>query len=413
VAFGRGTFDSKFRDLMIVLLFALTLSLPSKVLCQEQSTSGGFFSRWSENDTVSGALFGTSNLWDKSYEDWTAWKKDHSLPITVGAHNWFHVNNGGPNASGYGIPGLRGTYYWFLDADPRLTLNNDLIQAIGYHGEMRFRESDDKFRAFFHNTHAWFYENYGYLDTPIGRFKGGHIWKRFGLDWDGTWWGNVQYFDGLKLDTGYGFSWENTWYPADSLKLDSLVQYFISEADVSGSLVGANPQSVSGSKERNIGVIRLVPTWQLNDDSSLAIGISGLAGEIQNTAALGGDTSQLAWAADVTYTWKKFKVFGEVDQSFGVLNPARYVSGGPSDRITDVLAGIAYQHGPVTYRFNWSGGFDVNPSGHQYLWVPGVTVALTKNVLLYAEYVKWTVTSSADKRAVFEDGFQLVLNWRL
>jgi hypothetical protein len=26
-------------------------------------------------------------------------------------------------------------------------------------------------------------------DTPVGRFKGGQVWKRFGLDCDGTWWG--------------------------------------------------------------------------------------------------------------------------------------------------------------------------------------------------------------------------------
>lgn len=415
VVFDGEKLNRKTRLLTVAMLFGCVLAAASQGVSREQISTNGFLEKWSSSDTVSGALFGTNNFWDTSYENWEAWKQEHHLPITIGAYNWFHINNGGPAASGYGIPGLRGTYYWYLDADPRITLHNDFIQAIGYHGELRFRESDNKFRSYFHNTHEWFYENYGYVDTPVGRLKGGQIWMRFGMDWDDTWWGDVQYFDGLKLDTGYGFSWENTWHPTDDnrFKLGSFVQYFITQPDVSGSLVGANPQSVPGSHERNIGVIRLVPTWQLTDKSSLAIGVSGLAGQIQNTAALGGDTSQLAWAADATYTYEHFKVFGEVDQSFGVINPNRYVSGGPSDRITDTEIGAAYQCGPVTYRLAWSAGFDANPSGHQYLWVPGVTVALTKNVTLYAEYVNWNVTNSADKRTVFENGFQLALNWRL
>lgn len=407
--------NRKTRLLSVVLLFGCALAAVSQEVRQEQTSTGGFLERWGSSDTVSGAVFGTNDLWDSTYKDWQIWKGQHHLPITVGAYNWFHINNGGPNASGYGIPGLGGTYFWYVDADPRLALNNATVSAVGAEVEARFRESSDKFRSYFYGANAWLYQAYAYADTPVGRFMGGQIWKRFGLDWDESWWGDVQYFDGLKLDTGYGFSWENTWHPTDGnrFKLDSFVQYFISQPDVSGSLVGANPQSVPGAQERNVGVIRLVPTWQLTADSSLALGVSGLAGEIRNLTPASGDTSRLAWAADATYTYGHFKVFGEVDQSFGVINPNRYVSGGPSDRITDTEVGAAYQYGPVTYRLAWSAGFDANPSGHQYLWVPGVTVALTKNVTLYAEYVNWNVTNCADKRTVFENGFQLALNWRL
>lgn len=381
----------------------------------EPSADTSFLQRWAASDTVSTALLGKDNFWDSSYERWDAWKKAHHIPITFGAQSWFHINNGGPAGSGYGEPGLSGTYYWYLKADPRWTLNqNDFIQAIGYHGELRFRDSPDKFRSWFSNSrrHAWFYQNYGYVDTPVGRFKAGQIWKRFGLDWDGTWWGDAQYFDGLKLDTGYGFSWENTWHPGRRFKLQSYAQYFISEAGVSGSLAGANPQSVPGSHERNLGVFRLVPTWQLTKDSSLAIGVSGLAGQIRNTtSALGGNTSQLAYAVDGTYTWRNFKIFSEVDQSFGRLNPNRYVSGGPSNRITDTEIGAAYQYGPVTYRIAWSAGFDANPSGRQYIWVPGVTIAFAKNVTLYAEYVNWRSIDHAGNRSQLENGFQLAFAW--
>ncbi len=397
------------KTLMLGLVLHWTMAVAEE---NTSASPGDFLKRLGNSHTLSGALFEPNNRWDTGYHAWQTWKGTHHLPISIGAYNWLHVNNDGPTPSGYGIPGLRGTYFWYVDADPHVSLDGGVIQSVGVHAEFRFRDTADKFRPFFDHTY-WFYEAYGYADTRIGRIKAGRIWKRFGLDWDDTWWGDVQYFDGFKLAPDDGFSWENTWHPAATFKLDSFVQYFVAPSNISGSLVGANPQSVTGSSERNVGVIRIVPTWQLTDDASLALGISTLAGEIKNTAARGNNTNQLAWAADITYKWNGFKVFGEVDQSFGVLNRKRYVSGGPSNRITDLLAGMAYRYGPVTYRFAWSAGFDANPSGHQYLWVPGVTIAMTKNINLYAEYVRWDVTDRTGKRTTFEDGFQLVLNWHI
>jgi hypothetical protein len=90
-----------------------------------------------------------------------------------------------------------------------------------------------------------------------------------------------------------------------------------------------------------------------------------------------GDT-RTAWAVDATYARKHFKLFGEVLQNYGVLNPRRYVSGGPSRRVTDLIAGTEYVAGPATFRFTYSAGFDEQPSGWQQLFVPGVTLALTK-----------------------------------
>lgn len=393
-------------------LICLMLSSAVYGAGRDGSNANGFLQRLSGSETLSAALFGTGNAWDNTFERWQAWKKQHHLPVTVGAHHWFHVNNGGPHDSGYGIPGLEGTYYWFAVADPQLDTGNPAFPEVGTHVDFRFRDSSDKFRSFYDHTY-WFYEGYAYVDTPMGRFKGGRIWKRFGLDWDETWWGDVQYFDGLKLDTGDGLSWENTWQPAGSLELKSIVQYFVREAGISGSLAGANPQSVPGSHERNLGVIRLLTTWRLTGTSSLAVGVSGLAGEVRNVAALGSDKTQLAWAVDIVYTRNSLKLFAEGDQSYGTINPHRYVSGGPSNRITDVLAGASYRYGPVTFRIAWSAGFDAHPGGRQLLWDPGVTVDITRFLKLYAEYVRWDVIDRADRHVLLEDGFQLVLHWQV
>ena len=368
-------------------------------------------------DDLSTSLFPNSypeTLYDALQET----KQRYHLPISAEAWHWQHQNNGGPNKSGYGIPGIRGTYYWALKADPELTLNPDgFFTKIGAHAELRLREQQ-KFRSFF-TTRTWFWELYGWVDTPVGRFKGGKIWRRFGLDWDGSFWGNVPYYDGFKLNPDLGLAWEKTWTFADDFKVDSFAQFFVHEDGINGSIAGADSESVVGSSQRNTGIVRLIPTWTFSDQSTLALGLSGMAGEIVNNPIHVSVPHQVlgAWAIDLTYSTARWKVFGEVLQAYGVRNPKRFTSGGPSDLTTDVLVGMHYRVGPVTYRVSYSAGFDEHPSGWQQLWVPGATVALTKNIDFYAEWSRWDVyrtsgPASVNSHRVFQDGFNFVINWR-
>ena len=91
---------------------------------------------------------------------------------------------------------------------------------------------------------------------------------------------------------------------------------------------------------------------------------------------------------------------------------------GPSNRTTHVLAGVHHRVGPATFRFSYSAGFDENPAGWQQLWLPGMTLALTKNIDFYAEWVRWDIFNNATAPATrghveFEDGFSFVIHWRL
>lgn len=354
----------------------------------------------------------TDTCLDQAYDCVQEWKKENCIPITVGAWNWWHVNNGGPAKSQYGYPGISGTYFYYIEADPEWEVCWGPFTKVGAHTQYRLRDGGDGFRSFY-STAFWFYELYAWGDTDFGRVKAGKIWKRFGLDWDGTFWGNVPYFDGFKLDPDWGIALENTPKFENGFKIDTFAQFFFHEDGVNGSIAGADPESVVGSNERNTGVVRVVPTWEFCDKSTLALGLSGLVGEVENETFVGDDEGTGAYAVDATYTRGNFKVFGELMQSFGRINPTRYVSGGPSNRITDALVGAHYTCGPVTYRLSYSAGFDDNPGGHQNLWVPGATVALTKNVDLYLEYVRWDVQgNAADDFIEFEDGFQIIINWR-
>ena len=360
---------------------------------------------------LSDYLFGKDNAWDRTYDALQTWKKENHIPISAGAHHWFHVDRDEyVYGNGYGVPTESGTYYWYVGADPSFKLGDGSLKELGAHVQFRFRDDrNDKLRAFYYNTY-WFYEAYAYAKTNFGTFKAGQIVTQFGLPWDGSWWEGVPYFDGYKFDPDYGVSWEKTWKSSDRFSVDSTAQFFFASDRVNGSIPGADAESADG--ERNTGVVRLVPTWKLNDDLKIAWGFSGLAGEIKGNRP-GTDGHRVAIGSDISVTYKNFSVFAEYIDGFGAVHPTRYVSGGPSDRVNSVRGGVAYKYGPVTFHVNYSYGWDHNPRGHQFVFDPGLNLQLTKNVTFYAEYVKWDVTNRFDRTFRYDDGFELILVWNL
>ncbi|MDA1050433.1 MAG: hypothetical protein O3C40_08115 [Planctomycetota bacterium] len=330
------------------------------------------------------------------------------MPITGGAWHWFHQNlNGGPG--GYGIPGLRGTYFWYLYADPQYTTGAG--NTIGGHMELRLRETET-FRTFV-DDQVWTWELYGYIQNDeLGTLKAGQLYNRFGIFWDGVFFGNASYFDGMKLDADYGVSWEKTTDIHDCLKVDSYVQYFFHEDQSNGSFGGADAESVDGYTEKNTGVARLVPTWTRADGSQLAIGASGMVGQIDSQIAL-PDETVWAYGVDATYTKGPWKAFVEGSQTYGVRNPVSYVSGGPSDQLTNFLGGIHYTRGAVTYRCSYSNSIYEHPHAVQNMVLAGATVTLTDHVDLYIEYVNQRVDGASlpGRNGDFFNSIEWVINW--
>ena len=64
--------------------------------------------------------------------------------VTGGAHHWFHQSLRGAGG-GYGIPGIRNTYFWYLNFDSEYKLDSG--RKIGTHINMRLRETGN-FRGF-------------------------------------------------------------------------------------------------------------------------------------------------------------------------------------------------------------------------------------------------------------------------
>src|SRR5436190_5041858 len=108
-------------------------------------------------------VFGTT--W---FDQLKAKKDEAGIPITLGAWHWFRFGDDGPGSNGYGIPGLRGTYYWSVDIDPKFKLDGPFFNEVGIHSQIRLREQGT-FRPFI-GDEIWPWEAYAYAKTTAGTF---------------------------------------------------------------------------------------------------------------------------------------------------------------------------------------------------------------------------------------------------
>lgn len=369
-------------------------------------------STFADATTLSSYFFGAGNALDAEYDKAQQWKRDNHLPVTIGANHWWHLDRDERiYGDGYGVPGERGTYYYYVAIDPSFKFEGGgPVSEIGFHNQTRFRDSGDKLRSFYNNT-IWTYETYAYAKSDIGTLKAGQIVQEFGIAWDNSWWEGVPYFDGYRFNPAWGLSWDKTWTVSSTFNIAGAFQYFIIDDRVSGAIAGANAEASPPLKERNTFSFRLVPQWTLNPDTKIALGVSALTREIDNASVAGIDSRQTAYAIDLTYTWRNLSIYGQYTDSHGAIAPARYVSGGPSDRQNSIEGGINYKLGPISAHINYSEGWDHNPSGKQYLVNPGLTFQVSKALTAYAEYVKWVVTDSEGTSTQFDDGYELILVW--
>ena len=134
-------------------------------------------------------------------------------------------------------------------------------------------------------------------------------------------------------------------------------------------------------------------------------------GGYQNVPGI--SSTQVAFNEDLTLTVKNFSVFAEYIHSNGADAIQNYVSGGPSSSQDLFSSGVNYKCGPVSAHIDFSEDWEHNPGGHQWLFNPGITFQLTKNVTLYTEYVKWILTNSENVHTTYDNGFELILVWKL
>lgn len=344
-------------------------------------------------DPEATTLLGDENLIDTAFDTVLGVRDVFQFPVNFGAWHWLHTNIGGPFGSGYGIPPISGTYYWWVSATPEYEIRKGL--SVGAHTEYRLRDSGNGYRTFFTDT-TWFYEAYGFVRSDdFGTFKFGQLLKQFGLNWAYGFWPTTSNFDGYMQDPDYGISWESTDEFSDRFSVQTIAQYFIVQDGVNGTFANSDPESVVGLKEQNTAVLRVVPQWTFDDESSLVLGVNGLVQQVDSHLPGFSDSVVAAWGLDAIYTRGPWQVKSEVIQTLGRRVPMRYTSGGPSNRITDLLIGTQYTHGITSLYADYSLGFDDNPAATHEIAQVGTSLALSKYVTCYFEYVHEDVKGNA------------------
>ena len=70
---------------------------------------------------------------------------------------------------------------------------------------------NDYLRPFF-TSNIWFQELYAYYaPRPYVRIRAGKMYRNVGILWDDSFFGNVLYADGLKLNPDRGITIDGTW----------------------------------------------------------------------------------------------------------------------------------------------------------------------------------------------------------
>jgi hypothetical protein len=295
-----------------------------------------------------------------------------------------HLTVGGGAILWYYQPFLEGAKNNLQVFFANIVLDADLGH-FGFHAEPRIRNT--KLRPFFEGP-AWMQEVYARATVASESaslvIKAGKEYSHFGLFWDNSFYGNVQVYDGLKLDPDYG--------------LRAWGQFFVIDGQTNVSLPGRDTFSIPGARRRNHGILRLEP-FLTAGPALVKLGLSGAF--LQADLPVVGTQDVWRGAADVTATLRGLTLWGEYIRQNGqsvtefpiAATPATATTPeipGQASRHNDyVLAGAEYLYRSLSARYVFSlgnyGDLDVRETMH----VPSLGVSLDPGLSLLAELVIW------------------------
>ena len=250
----------------------------------------------------------------------------------------------------------------------------------GFHADYRFRTT--KLRSFFPGN-TWLQQGYVRYRTPYGEFKAGSFYRRVGLEWDDSFFGNIEYFDGFMLDPEFGVGFEGAHDLAGRLGAEYSLQYFSTNSPINGSLPGRDFVSQPGARAKNDVTVRFAPVWHFNKWASLNVGGSFAQGSIERDNGPHNQRRQIA--ADATLQLGSLLTYGEV---------LRQTVGGqvvmPPQDATYTLEGIRWTRGRYQPRLNYSQANYHGLNGRrEYILQPGINIRLADNLTFIYEFDFW------------------------
>ncbi len=271
-------------------------------------------------------------------------------------------------------------------------------EDFGFHFEPRFR--DTKLRQFF-ESNVWAQEAYLSWSPPSregGILKTGKVYSRFGRFWDGVFYGNIPYFDGLKLDPDIGISWEENRKLDERKSLEYSLQFFTRDGSTNGSLQGRDTLSIGGV-ERNSFVGRVAPTFTIGENTNLTVGASAMTFEADLPTPTPND-DVTRWNLEASLTKGPVTVFGDYAHQSGHHVVDFPVPGATSDDIDYLMSGLAYQWNDWTFRYNYSFGDYNDEDIEEAMHMPGVVYQINPHVSVWLEYVYWDRDDNGDTSIV-------------
>jgi hypothetical protein len=275
------------------------------------------------------------------------------------------------------------------------------FDRFGIHIEPRFRET--KLRPFFDGP-AWVQEAYAHYTVASGDsqlvVKAGKAYSHFGLFWDNSFYGNVQVYDGLKLDPDYGLSLEGVLADKAAVGLRGWAQYFVIDGQTNVSLPGRDTFSIPGARRRNQIIGRLEPFARIGEGGGIArLGLS--AEFLQPELPVIGKQNVFRGAVDLTVSAGGGTLWGEYTRQNGqtvtdfpvAATPATAgqpgAPGQASKHNNYLLAGGEYTLGLFTARYVFSRGDYHDVDVTETMHVPSLGVALDPNLSVLSELVVW------------------------
>ncbi len=288
--------------------------------------------------------------------------------------------------------------------------------AVSLHVEPRFRDS--RLRSYYPGP-VWAQEAYAAVAvTKNTVIKAGKAYSRFGLFWDNSFYGNVQVYDGLKLDPDYGLSLEGALRPDGSSGLRYFAQYFVVDGHTNVSLDGRDTISIPNANRRNQSVARIEPFTKLGGAAVLT---SGLSGSFLQAALPTGTKNVYRAAADLSVAGTRWSAWAEYSYQNGQTVTDFPIAGTPESATAAAipghasahnhygLAGAQYTWSPVTVRYNVSTGRYRDVSVSEVMHVPALAVAVGDNLTVLGEYVDWR-RYNAGTSAVIDRSVDVTLN---
>ncbi len=295
-------------------------------------------------------------------------------------------------------------YGLFLNLD---SVSQDNI--YGFHAQLRLRDS--KLRSFY-LSNVWFGEIYAYARTPLGEVKVGKVVRKVGLSWDGSFFANLQYFNGLKLVPDYGAELMGNRPINRTMSLDYSFQYLNSNARTDGALPGRDVESDPHASLSDAYAVRLAPTCRMGE-KSLSMGLSGFSGEINRLAGFGDPFRIRQAALDATLDLGPAAAYAEYLYQWGERDDAQHPFSHPGyDEGAYLLAGTHWQISSlIRLRVNYSQVRYIGQQAMEREWVPGVLVSLSRSLSFIAEYDDWRLFPDSGGEQVIDKSTNLVADY--